>query len=63
MNEIIKNNTRNSDGIKNSTDMYRTIGGFHYEHWTSGKTKQECQSEYPDDTFIVRNGEVFRLVK
>jgi len=62
MSNIEKINTRNEHGVKYSTDTYRTIKGKHYQHWTDGATKEECEKESPNEKFIVRNDSVYRLV-
>lgn len=58
-----KSNRRNQFGIKNSSDMYRTINGIEYTHYTSDTSLlEELRKEIPEYKFIKRNGEIFKSV-
>lgn len=61
MNKI---NTRNENGVKSSCNMYRTINGIEFEHWTSDPmlTVKEWAKEHPKYKFIKRGCEIFRSV-
>lgn len=60
-----KVNNRNNNGVKSSHNMYRTINGVEFEHWTSSseKTIKEWKLEFPGYEFIRRGCEIFRSHK
>ena len=54
--------TLNDLGIKDSCNMWRTVNGIKYEHWTSDPmlTTREWEKEHPGYKFIRRGVEIFR---
>ena len=54
-------NRRNKYGVKDSYNIYRTIKGIEYEHWTSKDIDiEEEKKKYPNYKFIRRGHEIFR---
>lgn len=60
--EQILTDTRNANGVKDSTNLYRTVNGNLYKHWSAFQTKEECQQENPEMTFIQRGEDIYYRV-
>ena len=56
------NNKRNGYGVKDSSNTYLTVSGRHYEQWSDFKTKEECETEYPQYKFIQRKQKGFTRI-
>ena len=59
----VKSNKRNSYGVKDSSDTYRTVGGRLFRHWTCWFSIEHCRADQPQSTFIKRGDDVYKLVE
>ena len=68
---LIKINTRNQHGIKDSCNMYRKVNGIEFQQWFSEgsvdendevRTIEAYRKKHPEYKFIKRGDEIFRSV-
>lgn len=60
--------TRNNEGVKDSSNCYLNVDGKAYTQFTDFETKEDMQAQFPNDTFIARKQpegfiRIYKLVK